>query len=91
MTNITSREIRLASRPTGRPIAENFTLTLDTLEPPQDGEVLVRNLYMSVDPYMRGRAGGGCVHRPLRREKRRQDGSQAGLKKGVAGGTDFNS
>jgi NADPH-dependent curcumin reductase CurA len=55
MTNITSREIRLASRPTGRPIAENFTLALETLESPQDGEVLVRNLYMSVDPYMRGR------------------------------------
>jgi NADPH-dependent curcumin reductase CurA len=55
MTNITGREIRLASRPTGRPIAENFTLAQVTLEPPQDGEVLVRNLYMSVDPYMRGR------------------------------------
>jgi hypothetical protein len=55
MANITSREIRLASRPTGRPTAENFTLARVTLESPHNGQVLVRNLYMSVDPYMRGR------------------------------------
>ena len=55
MANITSREIRLASRPTGCPVAENFTLAHVTLDPPQSGQVLVRNLYMSVDPYMRGR------------------------------------
>jgi len=55
MANITSREIRLASRPTGRPTSENFTLAHVTLEPPQEGQLLVRNLYMSVDPYMRGR------------------------------------
>ncbi len=51
----TSREIRLASRPTGVPIASNFTLAETTLAPLQDGQVLVRNLFMSVDPYMRGR------------------------------------
>jgi NADPH-dependent curcumin reductase CurA len=55
MANITSREIRLASRPMGRPTAENFTLAHVTFDSPQDGQVLVRNLYMSVDPYMRGR------------------------------------
>jgi NADPH-dependent curcumin reductase CurA len=55
MPNITSREIRLASRPTGVPTASNFTLAETTLEPLQDQQVLVRNLFMSVDPYMRGR------------------------------------
>jgi len=55
MPKITSREIRLASRPTGVPTASNFTLAETTLEPLQDQQVLVRNLFMSVDPYMRGR------------------------------------
>ena len=55
MTNTTSREIRLASRPAGVPTASNFTLAETTLEPLQDQQVLVRNLFMSVDPYMRGR------------------------------------
>jgi NADPH-dependent curcumin reductase CurA len=55
MSNITSREIRLASRPTGVPTASNFALVETTLEPLQDKQVLVRNLFMSVDPYMRGR------------------------------------
>ncbi len=49
------REIRLASRPRGWPTAENFAL-VDVAPPPlADGQVLVRNLYLSVDPYMRGR------------------------------------
>ena len=55
MLNLISREIRLASRPTGVPTASNFTLAETTLEPLQDGHVLVRNLFMSVDPYIRGR------------------------------------
>ncbi|MGF1878150.1 NADP-dependent oxidoreductase [Photobacterium frigidiphilum] len=49
------QEIQLASRPTGIPSAENFTLAQNTLPELQDGEVLVKNLWMSVDPYMRGR------------------------------------
>ena len=55
MTAIMSREIRLASRPHGFPSAANFTLAETVLGPLQDQEVLVRNLFMSVDPYMRGR------------------------------------
>ena len=50
-----SREIQLASRPHGRPVPENFRLAESTLPELQDGQVLVRNLYISVDPYMRGR------------------------------------
>jgi NADPH-dependent curcumin reductase CurA len=55
MSITTSREIRLASRPRGLPAADNFTLVQTELAPPHYGQVLVRNLYMSVDPYMRGR------------------------------------
>lgn len=55
MTDIISREIRLVSRPQGMPTAANFELAQTKLEPIQDGQVLIRNLYMSVDPYMRGR------------------------------------
>ncbi|MFA6012332.1 MAG: hypothetical protein WC799_20250 [Desulfobacteraceae bacterium] len=55
MTQIISREIRLASRPKGLPTPDNFTLASTELEPLTDGQVLVRNLFMSVDPYMRGR------------------------------------
>ena len=51
----TTREIRLASRPAGTPTADNFALVSADLPAPADGQVLVRNLYMSVDPYMRGR------------------------------------
>ena len=58
MSNIISREIRLASRPTGVPTASNFSLASTTLEPLQDKQVLVRNRFMSVDPYMRGRMSG---------------------------------
>jgi len=51
----TSREIRLKSRPIGMPEASNFELASVELQEPGDGEVLVRNTWMSVDPYMRGR------------------------------------
>ncbi|MGD9980192.1 MAG: NADP-dependent oxidoreductase [Hyphomonadaceae bacterium] len=50
-----SREIRLKSRPIGMPEASNFELASVELPDPGDGEVLVRNAWMSVDPYMRGR------------------------------------
>ena len=49
------REIRLASRPTGTPTPDNFALAEVDVPEPADGEVVVRNLVMSVDPYMRGR------------------------------------
>jgi NADPH-dependent curcumin reductase CurA len=55
MSRLTSREICLASRPTGIPTPDNFKLVWTESEPLKDREVLVRNLIMSVDPYMRGR------------------------------------
>jgi NADPH-dependent curcumin reductase CurA len=50
-----TREIQLASRPSGWPVPENFRLAESPLPELQDGQILVRNLFMSVDPYMRGR------------------------------------
>ena len=55
MKIIESREIRLASRPKGIPTAANFTRAQTELKSLPDHQVLVRNLFMSVDPYMRGR------------------------------------
>ena len=64
MTTLFSREIRLASRPNGIPAAANFTLVRTELDPLPDQQVLVRNLYMSVDPYMRGRMNEGKSYVP---------------------------
>lgn len=50
-----NREIHLAARPFGEPGAENFQLVTTALPEPAEGQVLVRNTWMSVDPYMRGR------------------------------------
>ncbi len=51
----TNREIHLRSRPVGLPTKETFKLVSAPIDNLQDGEVLVKNLWMSVDPYMRGR------------------------------------
>ncbi len=49
------REVRLVSRPHGWPTPENFELADSTPPDLADGQILVRNVVMSVDPYMRGR------------------------------------
>jgi NADPH-dependent curcumin reductase CurA len=55
MTARVNRRILLASRPSGWVTPENFTLDEAPVTEPQDGELLIRNIFMSVDPYMRGR------------------------------------
>ncbi|MEU4567287.1 NADP-dependent oxidoreductase [Micromonospora sp. NPDC023956] len=50
-----NREIHLASRPEGWPTPENFRLVPTTVPTAGDGQLVVRNVVMSVDPYMRGR------------------------------------
>jgi NADPH-dependent curcumin reductase CurA len=50
-----SRQIQLAARPHGEPKDSDFRLAEVELPDPGPGQVLVRNTYMSVDPYMRGR------------------------------------
>ena len=64
MPPFTSREIRLRSRPQGRPEAANFALETVVLEPPQEDQVLVRNTYLSVDPCMFCRMRGGKSYLP---------------------------
>ncbi|MEU9075325.1 NADP-dependent oxidoreductase [Kitasatospora sp. NPDC004745] len=51
----TAREWHLAARPQGWPQPTDFALVEAPVRTPGPGEVLVRNLYLSVDPYMRGR------------------------------------
>ena len=51
----TSREVQLAARPDGMPTADTFNIETVEIGDPGDGEVVVKNLWMTVDPYMRGR------------------------------------
>ena len=50
-----NQRIVLASRPEGWVTPDNFRLEKAPVPRPGDGEVLVRNLWLSLDPYMRGR------------------------------------
>ncbi|NES12231.1 MULTISPECIES: NADP-dependent oxidoreductase [Micromonospora] len=50
-----NREIHLASRPQGWPTADNFRLVTTDVPTPGPGQIVVRNRFISVDPYMRGR------------------------------------
>lgn len=50
-----NRQITLAARPVGFPKESDFKLVESPMPTPKDGEFLVRVIYMSVDPYMRGR------------------------------------
>ena len=50
---VVSKEIHLVKRPEGMPVNSDFAMVEATLNAPADGEVLVRNIYMSVDPAMR--------------------------------------
>lgn len=55
MAGLVSREIQLIARPVGLPKAEDFAVAIAEAPEPKAGEAQVRNLWMSVDPYMRGR------------------------------------
>lgn len=55
MSPATLQRIVLAARPQGEPVATDFRLETAPLPRPGDGEVLLRVLYLSLDPYMRGR------------------------------------
>ena len=55
MSNIISKEVQLAARPDGEPKESDFQTVEVSVGSPGAGEFLVQNLWMSVDPYMRGR------------------------------------
>ena len=55
MSEMRNRQWRMASRPGGYPVPEDFELVTEDVVDPMHGDILVQNLYMSLDPYMRGR------------------------------------
>ncbi len=54
-----NKQWHLVSRPSGEPTPDNFKLVEAPVPELQDGQVLVRNHFMSLDPYMRGRMNEG--------------------------------
>lgn len=50
-----NRQIKLASRPHGEPQANNFEMATGDIPSPNDNEMLLRTVFLSLDPYMRGR------------------------------------
>ena len=63
MSNV-NRKFTLAARPFGYPKLSDFDLVTEPIPNPQDGEVLVRTNYLSVDPYMRGRMNDRVSYAP---------------------------
>ncbi len=59
MPSGTNHQIRLAARPTGAPTPANFEATDTPIPIPGPGELLGRTIYLSLDPYMRGRMNTG--------------------------------
>ena len=55
MTETRNTEIHLTNRPVGMPTMDNFEFVETSIPTPKENELLVRTLYLSVDPYMRGR------------------------------------
>ncbi|MDF7809369.1 NADP-dependent oxidoreductase [Pontiellaceae bacterium B12219] len=63
-SNETNRRIVLNTRPHGAPKPSDFRLEEATVPTPGKGEVLLRTLYLSLDPYMRGRMSAGPSYAP---------------------------
>jgi len=59
MTTLHNSQILLRSRPAGSPSLDNFALVETPVPPIAEGQVLRRTLYLSLDPYMRGRMSAG--------------------------------
>ena len=54
-----NQQIVLARRPSGEPVANDFDLREGSVPEPAEGQFLARTLYLSLDPYMRGRMDAG--------------------------------
>jgi NADPH-dependent curcumin reductase CurA len=59
-----NRRIVLAARPVGEPVDENFWLEESDIPAPGEGETLLRTVYLSLDPYMRGRMNEAQSYAP---------------------------
>src|SRR3954469_18372999 len=64
MTADKNRQILLASRPRGEPTPDDFRLVEAELPEPGPGQMLLRTIYLSLDPYMRGRMKAGPSYAP---------------------------
>ncbi|MCF7752358.1 NADP-dependent oxidoreductase [Bacillus subtilis subsp. subtilis] len=62
MNDLTNTRVVLASRPEGAPVAANFRLEQVPVPALGAGQVLLRNRYLSLDPYMRGRMEEGASY-----------------------------
>ncbi|WP_455356251.1 NADP-dependent oxidoreductase [Streptomyces sp. SYSU K217416] len=74
----TSREWHLVARPQGWPSPDDFALRETPVAEPAAGRILVRNLHMSVDPYMRGRMNDVKSYVPPFKLDRPMDGGAVG-------------
>ncbi|GAB3438756.1 NADP-dependent oxidoreductase [Streptomonospora sediminis] len=74
----TARAVHLAARPQGEPGPENFRVVDEPVADPGPGEILVRNRYMSVDPYMRSRMRDAKSYVPPFELNRPMDGAALG-------------
>jgi hypothetical protein len=72
------RQVQLVSRPVGWPTPENFRLVEVELPDPADGQVLVRNQFISVDPYMRGKLNDVRSYTPPYQLAAPMDGAAVG-------------
>jgi hypothetical protein len=59
-----NRRVVLASRPQGAPTPENFRLETKPIPEPGDGQILLRTIWLSLDPYMRGRMSDAPSYSP---------------------------
>ncbi|GHC41262.1 NADP-dependent oxidoreductase [Streptomyces flavofungini] len=75
----TGRAWHLVRRPHGWPVPEDFALREVPVEAPAEGRVLVRNLYFSVDPYMRGRMNDVKSYIPPFQLDQPMDGGAVGV------------
>ncbi|WP_030233504.1 NADP-dependent oxidoreductase [Streptomyces sp. NRRL S-350] len=77
-TPATAREWHLAARPQGWPVPTDFALVEAPVRTPGPGEILVRNAFLSVDPYMRGRMNDVKSYVPPFRLGEAMDGGAVG-------------
>jgi NADPH-dependent curcumin reductase CurA len=63
-TKTRNRRIVLATRPQGAPVLANFRLEEAPVPEPTEGQVLLRTVYLSLDPYMRGRMSDAPSYAP---------------------------
>lgn len=59
-----NRQIRLAAHPVGLPKPSDLTMSEEAIPTPADGQMLCRTIYLSLDPYMRGRMSAGPSYAP---------------------------